>query len=29
MNDANVLMAPKNPTEAELNMLYRQFYYGV
>lgn len=29
MNDANVLMAPKNPTEAELNTLYRQFYYGV
>ena len=28
MNDANVLMAPKNPTEEELDGLYRQFYYG-
>ncbi len=29
MEDANVLMAPKDPTAEELEALYKQFYYGI
>lgn len=29
LNDANILFAPKDPTEEELTALYKEFYYGI